>query len=184
MRPTTAAARLAEHRNDMAAKMTTLTYLQHYPPSLLAQVRALIDAGRLGSWLNERYPERHAVQSDRALYDYVSDLKQRYLKNSPALAKVQFDSRQHPVQGTLGTNTFIARVQGSKLKSKNEIRIATLFRQTPPEFLRMIVIHELAHLKEKDHNKAFYQLCCHMDAGYHQLEFDLRLWLTWRELGD
>ncbi len=42
----------------------------------------------------------------------------------------------------------------------------------------MIVVHELAHLKEKEHNKAFYQLCCHMEPQYHQLEFDTRLWLT------
>lgn len=42
----------------------------------------------------------------------------------------------------------------------------------------MIVVHELAHLKEKEHNKAFYQLCCHMEPHYHQLEFDTRLWLT------
>ena len=46
----------------------------------------------------------------------------------------------------------------------------------------MIVVHELAHLKEMDHNKAFYQLCTYMLADYHQLEFDLRVYLTWREL--
>lgn len=42
----------------------------------------------------------------------------------------------------------------------------------------MIVVHELAHLKEKAHDKAFYQLCCHMEPNYHQLEFDARLWMT------
>jgi len=26
----------------------------------------------------------------------------------------------------------------------------------------MIVVHELAHLKEKQHNKAFYRLCLNM----------------------
>ena len=41
----------------------------------------------------------------------------------------------------------------------------------------MIVVHELAHLKEKDHNKSFYQLCRHMQPDYHQLEFDTRLYL-------
>jgi predicted metal-dependent hydrolase len=46
----------------------------------------------------------------------------------------------------------------------------------------MIVVHELAHLKELDHNKAFYQLCTYMLPDYHQLEFDLRVYLTWREL--
>jgi len=32
-------------------------------------------------------------------------------------------------------------------------------------------------LKEKDHNKAFYRLCRHMLPEYHQLEFDMRLYL-------
>jgi len=44
----------------------------------------------------------------------------------------------------------------------------------------MVVVHELAHLREKDHNKAFYQLCQHMEADYHQLELHLRLFLTLR----
>ena len=57
-----------------------------------------------------------------------------------------------------------------------------LLRMMEP-FLRMIVVHELAHLKEKEHNKAFYQLCCHMEPQYHQLEFDTRLWLTQLSLG-
>ena len=46
----------------------------------------------------------------------------------------------------------------------------------------MIVVHELAHLKEREHDKAFYALCQHMEPDYHQLEFDLRLWLTALEL--
>ncbi|MNR54207.1 hypothetical protein D3C85_1743520 [compost metagenome] len=46
----------------------------------------------------------------------------------------------------------------------------------------MIVVHELAHLKEHEHNKAFYKLCEYMLPDYHQLEFDLRLYLTWRDL--
>jgi len=46
----------------------------------------------------------------------------------------------------------------------------------------MIVVHELAHLRERDHSKAFYQLCQHMEPAYHQLEFDLRVYLTYREL--
>ncbi|WP_239689586.1 M48 family metallopeptidase [Aquitalea pelogenes] len=93
-----------------------------------------------------------------------------------------FDNQQHPVKGTLGTNTQISRIQGGKLKAKHEIRIASLFRDAPEPFLRMIVVHELAHLREKNHDKAFYQLCCHMEPDYHQLEFDTRLWLTLREL--
>ncbi|MDE2094290.1 MAG: M48 family metallopeptidase, partial [Burkholderiales bacterium] len=63
-------------------------------------------------------------------------------------------------------------------KAKREIRVAGLFRALPGEFLKMIVVHELAHLKERAHDKAFYALCTHIEPDYHQLEFDLRLCLT------
>ncbi len=35
---------------------------------------------------------------------------------------------------------------------------------------------------EAMHDRAFYQLCEHMEPAYHQFEFDLRLYLTQREL--
>jgi predicted metal-dependent hydrolase len=76
----------------------------------------------------------------------------------------------------------VSRVQGGNLKAKRELRVASLFKEAPAAFLRMIVVHELAHLKERDHDKAFYALCTHMEGDYHQLEFDTRLWLTAREL--
>jgi predicted metal-dependent hydrolase len=77
----------------------------------------------------------------------------------------------------------VSRVQGHRLKASREIRVATVFRDAPAEFLKMILVHELAHLKESDHSKAFYQLCIHMAPEYHQLEFDLRLYLTFLEWG-
>ena len=88
-----------------------------------------------------------------------------------------FDGKLHVIRNALGTHTSVSRVQGAKLKSKSEIRIATVFREMPPEFLRMIVVHELAHIKEREHDKAFYQLCLHMEPDYYQLEFDLRAYL-------
>jgi predicted metal-dependent hydrolase len=76
----------------------------------------------------------------------------------------------------------VARVQGGRLKAKREIRVASLFKDTAPEFLKMIVVHELAHLKEREHDKAFYALCTYMEPNYHRYEFDLRLHLTALEL--
>ena len=162
--------------------MTTLKYLQAYPVQLQDQVRQLIAEGRLGEYLNQRYSGRHDVQSDKALYSYALDLKQEYLRNAPAIDKVLFDNRLDLTHRALGLHTAISRVQGGKLKAKKEIRVASLFREAAPEFLQMIVVHELAHLKEAEHNKAFYKLCEYMLPGYHQLEFDLRVYLTWREL--
>ena len=162
--------------------MTVLRYLQAYPPHLQAQVRQMIDSGRLGEYLQRRYPDRHDVQSDKALYGYAQDLRQQYLRTAPGLDKVLFDNRLDLTHRALGLNTAVSRVQGGKLKAKKEIRIASLFKEAAPQFLRMIVVHELAHFKESDHNKAFYKLCEHMLPGYHQLEFDLRVYLTWRDL--
>ena len=48
--------------------MTALKYLQAYPATLQDQVRQLITEGRLGDYLSQRYPEKHGVQSDKALY--------------------------------------------------------------------------------------------------------------------
>jgi predicted metal-dependent hydrolase len=78
----------------------------------------------------------------------------------------------------LGTHTTISRVQGNKLKPKREIRIASMFKDAPPEFLQMIAVHELTHSKEREHDKAFDKLCTYMAPNYHQLEFEVRLYLT------
>ena len=162
--------------------MKPLPYLAGYPSHVLAQVHALIDQGRLGTVLATRYGELHTVRNDGQLYEYVQALKERHLRQSVPLDKVVYDSRLQVMKHALGTHTAVSRVQGGRLKASREIRIATVFRDAPAEFLRMIVVHELAHLKEPAHDKAFYRLCTHMEPAYHQLEFDLRLFLTHLDL--
>ncbi|GGM21099.1 YgjP-like metallopeptidase domain-containing protein [Pseudomonas asuensis] len=161
--------------------MTSLKYLQGYPASLQEQVRLLCERGHLQAYLSSRYPGSHSVQSDKTLYTYTLEVKQAYLKNAPGIDKVLYDAKLDVMQKALGLHTSISRVHGGKLKAKKEIRIASLFKDAAPEFLKMIVVHELAHLKEHEHNKAFYQLCEHMLPGYHQIEFDLRVYLLWRD---
>jgi predicted metal-dependent hydrolase len=160
-----------------------LKYLAGYPQHLQKQVCELLEQGRLGTLLADKYGQAHAVRSDGQLRDYAQALKDRHLRKSVPLGKVIYDSKLQVMKHALGTHTSISRVQGNKLKASREIRIATVFRDAPAEFLKMIVIHELAHLKEADHNKSFYQLCTHMEPGYHQLEFDLRLYLTQLDIG-
>ena len=159
-------------------------YLAGYPVALVEQVQRLIEQGLLADILLKKYPLMHAVRTDKALYDYVLECKGRYLRNAGSLSKVAFDGKLHVIRHALGTHTSISRVQGSKLKSKSEIRIAAVFKEMPPEFLRMIVVHELAHIKEREHDKAFYQLCLHMESDYCQLEFDLRAYLTYLDAAE
>jgi predicted metal-dependent hydrolase len=157
-----------------------LKYLQHYSASLQDKIRQLQMQNLLGDYITQRYPQAHSIQTDKALYQYSNDIKQTFLRNAPLLDKVHYDNRLTIDHHALGLNTAISRVQGGKLKAKKEIRISSFFKASPPEFLRMIVVHELAHLKERNHDKAFYQLCRYMEPDYHQLEFDCRVYLLWK----
>ena len=158
--------------------MRELKYLNHYSENTKAEVHKLINEELLQVHLLKKYKASHAINNDKTLFSYVNGLKNEHLRKSPPLSKVLYDTKIHVINNALGTHHFISRVQGNKLKAKNEIRIASMFRSVPQEFLEMIVVHELAHFKEKEHNKAFYQLCKFMQPNYHQVEFDLRLYLT------
>jgi predicted metal-dependent hydrolase len=155
-----------------------LKFLTGYPEQLTASVHTLISEKRLVAAILKRFPHAHDIKNDRALYDYTMELKNQFMRNAAPLSKVSFDNKINVLHDALGLHTYISRVQGGKLKAKNEIRIGSVFKTAPEEFLRMIVVHELAHLKEKEHNKSFYHLCEHMEPNYNQLEFDLRVYLT------
>ncbi len=163
--------------------MEPLKYLAGYPPHVQERVQQMLVEGRLGALLADKYGEPHAVRNDGQLYAYVQALKERHMRKSVPLGKVVYDSKLQVMKHALGTHTAISRVQGGRLKASRELRIASVFRDAPAEFLKMIVVHELAHLKEPEHDKAFYQLCTHMAPDYHQLEFDLRLYLTHLDAG-
>jgi UTP pyrophosphatase len=159
-----------------------MKYLKQYSQSIQSQVIDLIASNQLRALLLKKYKSAHTIRNDKALFDYVMALKNEFLRGSDPLSKVAFDSKLKVIQHALGTHTTVSRVQGNKLKSKREIRVATLFKDVPIELLRMIVVHELAHIKEREHDKAFYKLCTYMEPQYHQYELDLRLYLTYQDL--
>lgn len=155
-----------------------MRFLGGYPEAVLEQVRAVQAQGGLGRLLRSRYAAPHGLRTDRALHGFVTELKAEHIRRAPPLDKVLYDSKLQVVQHALGLHTQVVRVQGSRLKASREIRIASVFKDAPLDFLRMIAVHELAHLKEREHDRAFYQLCESMEPRYHQLEFDVRLYLT------
>mgnify|MGYP006151577671 CR=1 FL=1 len=142
--------------------MTELPYLQGYPDNIRQQVQHLLATGKLAATLAARYPKNsHNIQTDKALYDYTQQLKRQYMKSSEPISKAVFDPKIHIINNALGTHTQISRVQGGKLKSKNEIRIASQLKQLPLPLLRMVVVHELAHLTYFNHSAQFWQLVEH-----------------------
>ncbi len=162
--------------------MERLKYISQYPQQVKDQVLKLIEQNKLADYLLNKYPTTHQFVNDKTLREFTVSIKNQFIKKSSPLSQVIYDPKIHVINNALGLHSFVSRVQGSKLKSKNEIRVSEIFRKGPEAFLNMIVVHELAHLKEKEHNKAFYKLCCHMLDDYHQLELDMRLYLTQLEL--
>jgi predicted metal-dependent hydrolase len=158
-----------------------LKYLQGYKPELQQQIIELIQKNKLGKYL-QKYPPGSEISNEKTLYSYTMKIKQQFMKKSSPLSKVIFDPKISIAHHALGLHSFVSRIQGKKLKAKNEIRIASIFRKIPEPLLRVIVVHELAHLKEKNHDKAFYKLCQHMEPNYFQLELDMRIYLTFLEL--
>lgn len=162
--------------------MLRLKYLSSYAPELISQIELIIAEQRLGEVLLAKHPDAHHIRTDSALYDYTMHVKNTSMGKSLRLNRVAYDSKIKVIEHALGQHHYITRLHGNKTKTINEIKIASLFRVAPEAFLKMIVVHELAHFKEKEHNKSFYQLCRHMEPKYHQYEFDLRLYLTHLDL--
>lgn len=172
---------LSRHKSALH-QMSKLTYLSGYSPTVTDQVNRHISNDTLGELLLKKYPAPHSVKTNKALYSYVMDLKNQFLRQSSPLSKIIYDDKIDVIHHALGLHSFVSRVQGGNLKAKNEIRIGTVFKNAPIELLTMIAVHELAHIREKEHNKAFYKLCLYMEPDYHQLEFDMRLYLTYLEV--
>ena len=77
------------------------------------------------------------------------------------------------IHNALGTHRTLSRVQGRELKAKHkEIRVASLFKEVPIEWLRMIVVPQVA-MKER----LLRALRAAVEPDYHQHEFDLQLYL-------
>lgn len=162
--------------------MLALPYIEHYPHEHKMQIRKLIEEDNLGRYLLKKYPSTHNITSDKALYAYTMEFKNSYFKKSEPVSKVVYDGKISDINDALGLHRVSIKNHGGRLRSKNDIRIASVLKCAPEAFLRMIVVHELSHLKERGHTKAFYALCESIEPQYHQLEFDLRVYLCYLDL--
>lgn len=98
--------------------MHTLKYLNGYPAPVKEQVQTLISNHTLADFLLKKYPIAHETRSNKALYNYVMGLKNQFIRKSEPLSKVIYDDKLDVLHQALGLHSFVARVQGGKLKTK------------------------------------------------------------------
>jgi predicted metal-dependent hydrolase len=163
--------------------MIELKYLASYSEQLRLQISDMIKSKRAVSYILEKYPKTHEIRTNSQLYSFVQDIKKRKMRQSAPLKNALYDSKIGLTHNALGLNTHKIISHGKKLKTQKDIRISSVFRSGPEEFLEMIVAHELAHIREIEHDKSFYKLCEHIVPSYHQFELDFRIFLTLIDLG-
>ena len=59
-----------------------MNYLIAYPEEIKNQVRSLISQNRLSEVLLQKYSSLHDIRTDKALYSYVIDLKNNFIRNA------------------------------------------------------------------------------------------------------
>ena len=89
--------------------MQQLKYLAGYPEQLTGQIHKLVHEQRLGDILRKRFPVAHETKTDKALYDFTIELKNRFLRKAPPLSKVAFDNKINKINDALGLHTYISR---------------------------------------------------------------------------
>ncbi len=55
--------------------MQALKYLAGYPEQIAGRVNRLIAEDRLGKYLSVKYPSRHDIRTEKALYDFTVAIK-------------------------------------------------------------------------------------------------------------
>ena len=108
-----------------------IDWLAGFGPESRERAETLHTEGKLLPLLQRRYPEAHEVSDNARLYTYVQDLKRTYMKSSPPLGKVRYCEKIRTVHDALGLHSYVVRVQGKKLKRKNELRVGSVFRELP-----------------------------------------------------
>lgn len=157
-------------------------FLKGYDSNLLTQVNKLIEENKLGDYLKSKYNMEKNLNNDKDLYNLGISIKNQYMKNVKTPDKIYFDNKIEFSNQALGLNSFIPKIQGKKIKIINDIKISSRFKKLPYEFTYNVLVHEIAHLKEKNHSKSFYMLCQNISPDYFQIDFDLRLYLTYNDI--
>jgi hypothetical protein len=159
-----------------------LKYLENYPDNIKEAVKRLIEKKELGLYLKNKYPDINIYNKDKDLYLLSKKIKDKHMKKQKLPERIIYDNKIELENYALGLHSYIPKKQGKKIKMTNEIKISSRFKKLPFEFMENVLVHELCHLKEKEHNKAFYNLCQSIRPNYFQVDLDIRIYLTYKEI--
>lgn len=92
-----------------------------------------------------------------------------------AMAAVEFPRRVEYYQSIMGVSPTDIKITSAKTRfgscsSKNSLCFSWRLMLYPPEAIDYVVVHELAHIKEKNHSPAFYRVVAEVLPDYKRRE--------------
>ncbi len=144
---------------------------QHYPLTI-----ALTQQKQVKVHFNNHFIiQQPDSLNDEQAHDAIKTALTQWLKQQAKVQVHHYVSR-HATTYQLKPRSIIIRQQKSRWGScgiHNDININWLLIMAPPEVLEYVVVHELCHIKERNHSPAFWRLVAHHLPNYQQQ----RAWL-------
>ena len=124
-------------------------------PRLMPRWRVEAFVRQRADWV-ERARERQARRRER-LPDIREEDKPLYVKQAKAVlpAKIEYYAKLMGVQPT-GLTVTSARTRFGSCSGKNRLSFSWRLMAYPEAAIDYVVVHELAHIRYKDHSRAFY----------------------------
>lgn len=107
----------------------------------------------------EKYPE----PTDEERKRYIAEAKE-YLP-----ARVEYFSKTMGVVPT-GITVTGAKTRHGSCSAKNRLSFSWRIMQYPREFADYVVVHELAHIKHKNHGREFYDFVASVMPNYKEIK--------------
>lgn len=124
-----------------------------------------------GGWI-EKHLETSREQQARL--GSVEKLTQSELDDLYERARAYLPERARYFVGLLGVDfgritIRCQRTRWGSCSAKKNLNFNCLLMLTPPEVIDSVVAHEICHLREMNHSKAFYALLLQIFPDYHRL---------------
>ena len=107
------------------------------------------------AWIQARQAEQAARRAAYPEPDAAAEQRLRRMAAEQLPPLVAYWSRQMGVQPT-GLRITSARTRHGSCSAKNSLCFSWRLMQYPPEAVEAVVVHELAHIRHKNHGAAFY----------------------------
>jgi len=149
---------IRSRRRTLAVEITRDGRVVVRAPLHLAQSRIDAFVDRQQHWISvhlERQRQRAAFAPPSPTAEELAALKARAQATLPA--KVEYYGKRMGLTPT-GMKITSARTRYGSCSAKNALCFSCFLMDCPDEAIDLVVVHELAHIREKNHGPKFYAL--------------------------